>query len=145
MREQTVSRDLGNAIEFEVTPRYMPNDEFLISAQYRYRNKSEDTYSGTFQVNSADGTPLSLDAATLGLGTAQTEHQFGFAVTYSTVRGYSRRTARWPLELWYMHSRTLGGENVPRLMLNGIGLRIYRPIRGNSLRGAPSGGRPGTR
>ena len=84
------SRDLGDVIEFEVTPRYLPNDEFSVSALYRYRSKDADTYEGTFQVSSADGTPLSLNAATLGLGTEQTEHQFGFAVTYSTVRGYSR-------------------------------------------------------
>jgi hypothetical protein len=142
VREVSVSRDLGNIIEFEVTPRYEANDEFSISAQYRYRSKAADTYEGTFQVTSADGTPLSLDAATLGPGTEQVEHQLGFAVTYSTVRGYSRRTSRWPLDLFYLHTQVIGGEGIPRMVMNGIGLRIYRPVRGNSLRGAPSGGRP---
>ena len=144
VREQSVSRDLGDVLEFEVTPRYLPNDEFSVSAQYRYRSKGADTYEGTFQVSSADGTPLSLNAATLGRGTEQTEHQFGFAVTYSTVHGYSRRTARWPIELSYLHTQVLSGKGgVPRMVMNGIGLRIYRPIRGNSLRGVASGGRPG--
>jgi hypothetical protein len=87
-----------------VTPRYVPNDEFSLSVQYRYRSKGADSYSGTFQTNSADGTPLSLDAATLGEATEQTEQRLGFAVTYSTVRGYTRRTARWPLELSFMHT-----------------------------------------
>ncbi len=135
VRELEVGRDLGDAIEFELTPRYLPNDEFSISAQYRYRSKGADSYSGTFQVNSADGTPLSLDAATLGLGTEQTEHQLGFAVTYSTVRGYTRRIARWPLEISFLHTQVMSGKGIPRTWMNGIVFRFYRPIAGNSLRG----------
>jgi hypothetical protein len=125
-----------------VTPRYLPNDEFSISAQYRYRSKGADRYDGTFQVNSADGTPLSLDAATLGAGTEQTEHRLGFAVTYSTVHGYARRTARWPLEISFLHTQVMSGKGIPRLWMNGLAFRLYRPIAGNALRPAGSGQRP---
>jgi hypothetical protein len=144
VRELDVMRDLGDAIEFEVTPRYAPNDEFSLSVQYRYRSKGADSYSGSFQVNSADGTPLSLDAATLGGATEQSEQRLGFAVTYSTVHGYTRRTARWPLELSFMHTQVMSGKGVPRMWMNGIGFRLYRPIAGNSLRGPGTGdrGRP---
>jgi hypothetical protein len=126
VRELEVARDMGDALEFEVAPRYVPNDEFALSGLYRYRSKGADTYSGTYHVSSIDGTPLSLDASTLGIASEQKEHLLGFAVTYSTVRANNRRSAKWPLELWYMHTQVLSGRGVPRMQVNGIGIRIYR-------------------
>lgn len=125
-REQEVSRDLGDVMEIEIAPRYVPNDEFSLSGFYRYRNKGTDSYAGTLELNGADGTPLSLNAATLGTGTAQTEHLMGFAVTFSTVRGHARRTARWPLEISYLHTQVMSGRGIPRIQMNGIALRFYR-------------------
>jgi hypothetical protein len=125
-REVEVDRDLGDVMEFEFAPRYVPNDEFEVSGMYRFRRKGADSYSGTFQVHSIDGTPLTLDAATLGIASEQKEHLLGFAVTYSTVRANARRSAKWPLEVWYMHTQVLSGRGVPRIQMNGIGLRIYR-------------------
>jgi hypothetical protein len=92
-----------------------------------------------FQVTGADGTPLSLDASRLGIGTEQTEHLMGFAVTFSTVRGYARRTAKWPLEVSFVHTQVMSGRGIPRIQTNGISFRFYRAIRGNALRVA--GGR----
>lgn len=137
-REVEVGRDLGDVMEFEVAPRWVPNDEFAVSALYRYRNKGADSYVGTFQATSADGTPLTLDASVLGTGTAQKEHLFGFSVTYSTARAYGRGSAKWPLDISYFHTQVSGGSGIPRIQSNGIGLRFYRPVRGNALR--PAGG-----
>ena len=125
-REVEVNRDLGDVMEFEFAPRYVPNDEFAISGMYRYRSKGADSYSGTFQVFDIDGSPLALDASTLGIASEQKEHLLGFAITYSTVRANAGRSAKWPLELWYMHTQVLGGRGVPRMQMNGLGLRIYR-------------------
>jgi hypothetical protein len=137
-REVEVDRNLGDIMELEVAPRYVPNDEFSIAGLYRYRNKGEDAYTGTFDVTSADGTPLTLDASILNAGTSQTEQVLGFSVTYSTVRAYVRGTAKWPLEVWYLHSAVMSGTSVPRLQMNGLGLRIYRPGRSGSLRLPPT-------
>lgn len=125
-REQEVSRNLGDLVEVEVAPRFVPNEEFSFSASYRYRRKGADAYAGTFDVTSADGTPLSLDASTLGAGTEASQQVAGFAVTFSTVRGHARRQARWPLEVSYLHTIVLAGRGVPRAQVNGISLRIYR-------------------
>jgi hypothetical protein len=133
-RQVEVDRDLGDVMELEVAPRYVPNDEFSIAGLYRYRSKAADSYSGTSTVMSADSTPLTLDASVLNTGTTQKEHMLGFSVTYSTVRAYARGTAKWPLEVSYLHTEVRGGEGVPRLQMNGIGLRIYRPGRGNPLK-----------
>ena len=138
-REQEVRRDLGDVMEFELAPRWVPNDEFAVSALYRYRNKGADAYDGTFQATSADGTPLTLDASVLGAGTAQKEHLIGFSVTYSTARAYGRGSAKWPLDISYFHTQVSGGSGIPRMQTNGIGLRLYRPVRGNVLRPAGSG------
>jgi hypothetical protein len=133
-REVEVDRNLGDVMEFEVAPRYVPNDEFSVAGFYRYRNKGADSYTGTFNVTSADGTPLTLDASLLNTGTAQKEQVLGFSVTYSTVRGYARGTSKWPLEVWYMHTAVMGGTSVPRMQMNGIGLRFYRTGRSSALK-----------
>ena len=133
-REVEVERNLGDVMEFEVAPRYVPNDEFSIAGLYRYRNKGADSYSGTFNVTSADGRLLVLDASILNNGTAQKEQLLGFSVTYSTVRGYARGTSKWPLEVWYMHTAVMSGTSVPRIQMNGVGLRIYRTGRSGSLK-----------
>ena len=132
--EQEVSRDLGDVMEMEIAPRYVPNDELSISANYRFRTKGSDSYSGTFQVTGADGTPLTLDAAVLGAGTDQKEHQAGFAVTYSTVRANALRRARWALELSYIHTQVMSGSGIPRIQMNGLALRLYRPGRVSPVR-----------
>ena len=124
--ELQVSRDLGDAMELEFAPRYVPNDEFSISARYRFRSKGLDSYQGTFPVNSVDGTPITLDASMLEAGTEQKEHQFGFAVTYSTVRANSRGSAKWPLEISLLHTQVMSGSGVPRIQMNGLALRLYR-------------------
>lgn len=125
-RELEVERNLGDVLEAEVAPRFVPNDEFSFSAMYRYRRKGEDAYSGRFDVTSADGTALSLDAAAMNAGTDATEQMFGFAVTYSTIRGHAKRLARLPVEVSYSHTIVLSGQNVPRVQANAIGVRIYR-------------------
>jgi hypothetical protein len=128
-----VDRDLGDVMELEVAPRYVPNDEFSIAGLYRYRNKGADSFDGTFNVTGFDGTPLTLDASVLNTG-SQNEHVLGFSITYSTVRAYSRGSAKWPLEVSYLHTNVSRGEGVPRLQMNGIGFRFYRPTKGNVLR-----------
>jgi len=132
-REQEMGRDLGDVVEFEIAPRYVPNDEFALGALYRYRSKGVDRYDGTFSVD-LNGTPLVLDASSLGLGTEQTEHLMGFSVTYSTVRGYARATTKWPLEISFLHMQVMSGKGIPRVQTNGILFRFWRPIRGNALR-----------
>ena len=132
-RAVEVDRDLGDVMELEVAPRYVPNDEFSIAGMYRYRNTGAATFDGTVNVTSFDGTPLTLDASVLNTGSSN-EHVLGFSITYSTVRAYSRGSAKWPLEVSYLHTNVSRGEGVPRLQMNGIGFRFYRPTKGNVLR-----------
>jgi hypothetical protein len=127
-REVEVTRDLGDAMEWEIAPRYVPNDEFALSGLYRYRNKTADRYSIELEsaITGADGSVLSFHAPFLGLGSQQSEHLLGFSVTYSTVHANARRRARWPLEISYMHTQVMSGSGIPRGQMNGLALRIYR-------------------
>jgi hypothetical protein len=120
----------------------VPNDAFSLSALYRVRRKGADVYRGRFDAMSMDSTPLALDASTLGLDTEQSEHLLGLGLTFSTVRGYALREARWPLEVSLMHTQLLSGRGVPRQRTIGVSLRVYRPGgRSNPLRPSPAGGR----
>lgn len=132
VREQEVSRDLGDVLEFELAPRWVPGDAFSFSALYRHRTKGEDRFAGTFGVTSTDGTPLDLDAGVLGAGTKQVERLLGLAATYSTVRGYALRQSRFPLEVSLVHTRVLGGRGgVPSHGATGLVFRLYRPSVGS--------------
>jgi hypothetical protein len=136
-RTQVVGRDLGEFVEIELAPRWVPNETFAVSADYRYRNKATDDYGGfTASVVGPVGAPVPLDAATLGIQTAQNEHRFGMALTFSTVRGYARGRSRWPMEVSLLHTQVMGGEGVPKTFATAVAFRFYRRLFGvNQLRG----------
>lgn len=135
-RTQAVERDLGDFVEVEVAPRWVPNETFSVSANYRYRSKAADTYGGfRGTVTGPGGIDVPLDAATLGLGTAENEHRFGMGITFSTVRGYALRRSRWPMEVSLIHTQVTGGEAVPKTFATAVSFRFYRRLFGaNPLR-----------
>ena len=135
-RTQTVERDLGDFVEVEVAPRWVPNETFSVSANYRYRSKAEDMYGGfRGSVTGPGGVDVPLDAATLGIGTAENEHRLGMGITFSTVRGYALRRSRWPMEVSLIHTQVMRGEAVPKTFATAVSFRFYRRLFGaNPLR-----------
>lgn len=132
-RTQRVTRDLGDIFEFEVSPRYAPNESFSLSANYQYRSKAADTYGGfAATVPGADGMPVMLDASTLGLQTATHHHRVGMALTFSTVRGYGERRSRWPMEVSLAHTQLLAGEGIPKSFATTVTFRVYRRLFGRN-------------
>ncbi len=129
-RERLVNRNLGDQLQIEVTPRWILTDFFAIGAQYMFRNKAEDAFSGTFTVPpSASGlaTPVTLDASTLRYETAATEHRIGIGLTFSSVAAYARHKASLPIEVQYFNSRTIAGSGgaVPKLSIHQLQIRLY--------------------
>ena len=95
-----------------------------------FRNKAEDTFSGTFTVPpSASGlaTPVTLDASTLRYETAATEHRVGIGLTFSSVAAHARHKASLPIEVQYFNSRTIAGSGgaVPKLSIHQLQIRLY--------------------
>jgi len=134
-REQTVTRDLGDYIELEANPRYVYNDYLSASVQWLYRRKGEDTYSGTFTVESPDQEPVALDASILGVDTEQSEQRVGAGLTFSTLRAFDRGRANLPIDVQVFHSQTVSGEGyVPKRFTTQVQLRYYSRLFGAPLR-----------
>jgi len=134
-REQQVGRDLGDYIEIVATPRYVYNDYLSLSAQWTYRRKAEDTYTGTFTVEDADGEPVALDASVLGIDTELTQQSIGGGLSISTLRAYDRGRARLPLEINFLHTQTLSGSGyAPRRFASSLQVRYYMRLFGAPLR-----------
>ena len=132
-RRHTVTRDLGDYIAAEVTPRYAVTDALLVSASYRYYSKPEDAHSGTFQGQDLEGNDVTIDASLLDAGTARTEQRLLGALTYSTMAAYYRGGASIPLEVSYTLGRTTAGSgNVPQSITHAIALRVYARLFGGA-------------
>lgn len=129
-RERLVSRDLGDQLELEITPRWILSDFFSVGAQYLFRRKAEDTFAGTFTVPPAEsglGAPLSLDASTLRFETDAREQRVGFGITFSSLAAHARGKASLPMEVQYFNSRTISGTGgaVPKLSVHQLQVRLY--------------------
>ena len=131
-RQQTVRRNLGDVFDAEISPRWVINDFISVTAQYYYRRKFSDRYTGTFSVSDLNGQPLVLDASSLDADTGAREHRFGGGLSYSTVAAFERKKARFPLDVTYYHYQTtLGsGGRVPKLAGDQVQLRLYGRLFG---------------
>ncbi|MDQ6871192.1 MAG: hypothetical protein M3037_04180 [Gemmatimonadota bacterium] len=134
-RRQMVHRQLGAAFELETTPRIVINDFFSISAQYVYRHKAQDRYTGTFTVPAAmtGFADITLDASTLDLETETWEHRAGGGVAFSNLYSFQRGQAKVPFEVTYLHWQTVrgAGGNQPKFFTDQIQLRLYARLFGN--------------
>ena len=133
-RRQMVHRQLGQALEFETTPRIVINDFFSISGQYVYRHKAQDRYTGTFTVPAAltGFGDITLDASTLDLETETWEHRAGGGVSFSNLYAFEHGQAKVPFEVSYLHWQTVrgAGGNQPRFFTDQIQLRLYARLFG---------------
>ncbi|MEO8909187.1 MAG: hypothetical protein ABI408_03045 [Gemmatimonadaceae bacterium] len=133
-RRQTVHRQLGTTFEFETTPRFVVNDFFSLSAQYVYRHKAEDRYTGTFTIPAAvtGYSDVALDASTLDLETETKEHRVGGGLAYSNLYAFQQGKAKMPFEVTYLHWQTVKGwgGNQPKYFTDQIQLRLYARMFG---------------
>ena len=133
-RKQTIRRQVGTTFEFETAPRIVVNDFLSVSGWYMYRNKKQDDYTGTFTIPAAvtGFSDITIDAATLDLETAQTEHRLGGGISFSNVYSFEQGKAKVPFEVQYLHWQTVkgAGGNQPKFFTDQIQLRLYARIFG---------------
>jgi hypothetical protein len=125
---QTVERNLGDIVEIDAVPRYAVSEHFSIVAQYLFRRKAEDEYTGTFTIPGATTGigDIVLDATMLQRETAATEHRVGAGFTFSMSRGRGSTGLRWPIEISYLHGQTIHGSggNQPKWTVDVLQVRI---------------------
>lgn len=133
-RRQTVHRQLGTALEFETSPRVVINDFFSLSAQYVYRHKAQDHYTGTFAIPAAmtGSSDVNLDASTLDLETETKEHRVGGGLAYSNLYAVEQGKAKLPFEVTFLHWQTVKGwgGNQAKYFTDQVQVRLYARIFG---------------
>ena len=133
-RRQEVERDLGDIVEIDVLPRFALGEYFALVGQYAFRRRAEDSYSGRYTIPDATTGigDIELDAATLARETRATEHRAGFGFTFALHPAVAAGRLRRPIEVSYLHSRTIGGSggNQPKWTLDVLQVRLTTPLLG---------------
>ncbi len=133
-RRQEVERDLGDIVEVDVLPRFAFSEYFSIVGQYTFRRRAEDTYTGRYTIpDAATGIgDVELDASTLARETGATEHRAGIGFTFSLQPALRAGRMRRPVDVSYLHSRTVRGSggNQPKWTLDALQVRITTPLLG---------------
>jgi hypothetical protein len=133
-RRQEVDRDLGDIIEVDVLPRYALGQYFAVVGQYMFRRRAEDSYTGSYTIpgETTGIGDIELDASTLARETGGTEHRAGIGFTFSLQSAARAGRMRRPVEVSYLHSRTVHGSggNQPKWTLDALQVRITTPLFG---------------
>lgn len=133
-RRQEVDRDLGDIIEIDVVPRYRFGDYFAVVGQYLIRRKAKDSYDGRFTIPSeiTGIGDVELDASRLEAETQATEQRAGLGFTFSMQPSAAAGRTRTPIELSYLHSRTIRGSggNQPKWAMDVLQVRITTSLFG---------------
>jgi hypothetical protein len=119
----SVSRDLGDIMAVEFSPRLVISGAIGVSASYSYLKKASDA----LLANEASFSSIAPDMSLLESGTARTEQRAAFALTYSTMAAYYGGRARLPMEVSYTLGRTVAADgNAPRQFITALMLRLYK-------------------
>ncbi|MEO6445061.1 MAG: hypothetical protein ABIZ91_14220 [Gemmatimonadaceae bacterium] len=130
-RKQVVTRDLGNYVMGEISPRYVLTDALSLGATYSFYRKGEDAYSGSYTTQNLEGTTVTLDASTMDAGSGRTEQRVMGGVTFSTMAAYYRGRSKLPLEVSYTVGQSVSGAgNTMKTFTQAIGLRVYARLFG---------------
>ena len=137
-REREVTRTAGREWQLDVTPRVALGRQVALVGQLSQRQRAADRYTGTFDVpNAPTGIgAVTLDAAVLGVGTAQRETRVAYGVAYSTMAAWARRRTTLPVEVSYLRYTSVAGAggDTPRATTDALTLRIYAPLFGPAAR-----------
>ena len=120
--EQVVSRDPGDYLRLEITPRVTLGDFVSVSLPYQYRTVQADR---TTVPLSAAQAPVAVDV--LDRAARGSVHRLGVGLTLSTLSSYAAGHVGAPLDVSYMHLETLrgAGGSTASSSIDAIQLRLY--------------------
>lgn len=113
-RTATVDRKIGNALQFQITPKYLINEFISLGLNYTLLNKQKDSYSGaTVTIPAGDstgGVDVILNPSTMANESGYTDHRVGAGFSFSNLKSYSEGKARIPFEVSYYRSQSISGS-----------------------------------
>jgi hypothetical protein len=121
-----VTRDLGNIIRVEVTPRIQLSRFTVLGAQYVFAQKSADRYTGSVAVPIGEGS-IDLDASILDEQIAAQEHRVGVGIAFSNLATGDFAHSWLPIDASVMHYQTIAGRGLsqPKFFGDRLVVRWY--------------------
>jgi len=123
----TARRSLGMRTEIEIAPRVMFGQFFGLSTAYLFRRVGTDrlTPTGTFPDALNPGLSVTTDAQ---VSPATSTHLLSVAASFSSLASYMRGSARYPVELQFVHTAAIAssGGVVPISSTDRLEIRLYR-------------------
>lgn len=118
----------GNYVEFEVTPRVSLGDFVSLATQYRFRHRAADVLERMTGAEEAAPAPLDW----MGRMAEGTEHRVGVGLTLSTMSAYAAGRIGTPLDVSYLHTRTVAGSGpgTARMATDQVTVRVYLGVFG---------------
>ncbi|MBI3791595.1 MAG: hypothetical protein HY275_12055, partial [Gemmatimonadetes bacterium] len=131
-RRASVTRQVGDWAELEVSPRWMFNDYFAVSGDYQLFLQRATTFRGgpITVTDPFSGSPQVLDPSVLDQP-HQLAHRAGFGIAYSTVAAAARGKTRIPLDIRWQRIMTVAGESTPFVMQDRLEVRVITSLFGH--------------
>jgi hypothetical protein len=129
---RVVSVEPGSTFEIGISPRWQATDHFVVSAEWRRRDKAADGISGTFGSLTTYGEVFTPQPAGIEGARAWDETRLAWSVSYSTLTDVAAGRTRLPIEIGYTHEQTAGNSTgiVPQRFTDRIQIRFYTRLFG---------------
>ena len=104
------TRTAGDVLGIDLTPRFLVSESLALNGHYGLERIGATTYGGEASglVDPCIGCGAGPIQSTSG--SARTAQRVGLGIRYSTVDGYQRGRARYPIEVSFAHLETVTGD-----------------------------------
>jgi hypothetical protein len=122
----------GSTFEIGIAPRWQVSDHFLLSAEWRRREKAADVVPNNFATLTSYGEVFTPQPAGIEGTHAWDENRFAWSVSYSTLADVANGRSRVPIEIGYTHEQTVSNSTgiVPQRFTDRVQIRYYTRLFG---------------
>lgn len=104
------TRRAGDVLGIDVTPRYLVSESLALDVHYGLERVGATTYGGVASGLVDPCIACAAQPIQTTSGSARTAQRVGLGIRYSTVDGYQRGRARYPIEVSFAHLETVTGD-----------------------------------
>lgn len=122
----------GSTFEIGIAPRWQITDHFLVSAEWRRRDKAADVVPSGGGTLTSYGEVFTPQPAGIEGTRAWDETRLGWSVSYSTLADVAAGRGRLPIEIGYTHEQTVSNSTgvVPQRFTDRVQIRYYTRLFG---------------